>query len=199
MALADLDTSLATIGQPVSGGSAWVSFSDKATLPTDATTKMSTLEGWESLGEFTDDGFTEGKSVSNDTKKGWHGTPLAVITTDESRTYKFVCAEIGRPSVEKLRYGADNVETGTDGSVSAIHDKFGVNTIAPVVLDTLESNGFLHRIVVKKARVTDYDDATYKGTDIVTHGVTITVLDPGDGSAAVEHYRAKPAASTPGK
>ena len=68
--LSNIDTSLVTVGQPTDGGCVYIAIGEDVAVPTDATTKMSTLEGWESLGEFTDDGFTEGKSVSNDTKKG---------------------------------------------------------------------------------------------------------------------------------
>jgi len=196
MAISELDSSLVTVGNPVDGGSCFTSFKSDVTLPTDATTKMSTLTGFESLGELSDNGFTESKSVSTDAKKGWHGTTLLVVTTDEDKKYKAEFVEVNRPSVAKLRYGADNVTEGTDGSVSKIEDKFGVDTIVPLVFDELESNGFLRRTVVKKARVTSFDDIGHKRGDLIVYGMEFTVLDPGDGSPAVTIYRAKPAASS---
>ena len=196
MAINDLDSSLVTTGNPVDGGSCYTSFKPGTALPTDATTKMSTLTGFESLGELSDNGFTESKSVSTDAKKGWHGTTLLVVTTDEDKKYKAEFVEVNRPSVAKLRYGADNVTERTDGSVSKIEDKFGVDTIVPLVFDELESNGFLRRTVVKKARVTSFDDIGHKRGDLIVYGMEFTVLDPGDGSPAVTIYRAKPAASS---
>ena len=196
MAINDLDSSLVTTGNPVDGGSCYTSFESGAALPTDATTKMSTLTGFESLGELSDNGFTESKSVSTETKKGWHGTSLLVVTTDEDKKYKAEFVEVNRPAVAKLRYGADNVTAGTDGSVSKIEDRFGVDITVPLVFDELESSGYLRRTVVKKAHVTSFDDVGHKRGDLIMYGMEFTVLDPGDGSPAVTIYRAKPAASS---
>lgn len=199
MAISDLDSSLVTVGKPVDGGCCYTSFKANAALPTDATTKMSALTDFESLGELSDNGFTESKSVSTETKKGWHGTSLLVVTTDEDKKYKVEFVEVDRPTVAKLRYGADNVTAGEDGSVSAIHDRFGVDTIVPLVFDELESNEFLRRTVVKKARVTSFDDVAHKRGDLLVYGMEFTVLDPGDGSSSVEIYRAKPASTGNGE
>ncbi len=196
MAISELDSSLVTVGNPVDGGSCFTSFKSDAALPTDATTKMSTLTDFESLGELSDNGFTESKSVSTDAKKGWHGTTLLVVTTDEDKKYKAEFVEVNRPAVAKLRYGADNVTADTDGSVSKIEDRFGVDTTVPLVFDELESNGYLRRTVVKKARVTSFDDVGHKRGDLIMYGMEFTVLDPGDGSPAVTIYRAKPVASS---
>lgn len=196
MAIAELDSSLVTVGQPVDGGAAWVSFADSQTLPTDATTAMSTFTDFESIGELSDDGIQEGADISSEDTKGWHGTTVLSVVDETTKTYQITCIEYDRGTVAKLRYGADNVELNDDGTWSAIHETPSLpDIVVPFVFDLLESNGNLVRKVIHKAKVTDVDDIEYKNGELIGIGITFTVLDPGTGSD-VDTYRAKPATTT---
>lgn len=191
--LSDIDANLTTVGKPAEGGCCYTNFGASPIFPTSATDKMSTLSGWESLGELSTDGFTESKSVSKTELKGWHGTTLRVADGDESKKMKAVFVEVNRPSAAKLRYGTANVAAGADGSVSNIKDKFGVDVTVPLLFDELESNGYLRRTLVRKANVTGFDDVPHKRGDLLVYGMEFTVLDPGNGLTPVEVWRAKPA------
>lgn len=187
----DIDPKLVTVGKPGDGGCCYTSLADSPTLPTDATTKVSTLN-LESLGELSKNGFTESIDKSFSELKGWHNTILAMGDGDESHKYKSEFLEINRPTVAKLRYGFKNVKAGDDGSVSQIDGVFGVDVTVPLVFDELESNGYLRRTVIRKAHVTKLDDVGHQRGDLMFYGFEFTVLDPGDGKPAWNVYRAKP-------
>lgn len=189
--LKDIDSSLATVGQPAEGGCCWTSFADAPKLPADATSKMSEMQGYESLGELSENGFTESKSVTSSKFKGWHGSVVLTAVSEEDRTFKAEFIEVNRPSVAKLRYGAANVEAGEDGSVSKIRDKVGAGQRVPLVFDELESNGHLRRTVVKSAVVDSFDDVPHQKGSLMVYGMTFTAVDTGDG-VPVEIFRAKP-------
>lgn len=188
--LPEIDTNLVTVGQPAVGGCCWTCFGDSPVLPTDAVTKMSTLTGWESLGELSTNGYTEGKSVTSTKHKGWHGSVVLVSASEEENTYKVEFIEPNRPSVAKLRYGAGNVETGADGSVSHIKGIVGSGVSVPLVIDELESNGYLRRTVVRKATIDSYDDAPHQKGNLLVYGMTFTGIEVE--SQVFDIYRAKP-------
>lgn len=196
--LKEIDNSLVTVGKPVDGGCCWTNFGESYDVPTDATTKMSNQDGWESLGELSENGFTEGKSVTGNKFKGWHGSIVLTSISDEDRTFKVEFIEVNRPSVAKVRYGKDNVQSGEDGSVSKIVDKIGVEAKLPLVFDELESNGYLRRTVVKMASIDSFDDVPHARGSLLVYGMTFTALDTGDGEP-VAIYRAKPASGSTGQ
>lgn len=186
------DNDLVTTGNPAEGGCCWTNFSETPTLPTDATTAMA--DPWESLGDLSENGYTEGKSITNNKLRGWRGSVVLTCISEEDRTFKVEFIEVNRPSVAKARYGAANVTAGADGSVSKISDKVGVTQRLPLVFDELESNGFLRRTVVKRATIDSFDDVPHQKGSLLVYGMTFTALDTGDG-VPVEIFRAKPAES----
>lgn len=195
MALSDIDTSLITVGQPSEGGCCWTSFAENPTLPTDAVTKMSTLTGWESLGELSENGYTESKSVTESKFKGWHGSVVLAAISGEENAYKAEFIEVNRPSAAKMRYGSKNVETGADGSVSHIKGKPSAGDEVPLVFDELESNGYLRRTVVRKASISSFDDVPHQKGSLMVYGMTFTATEV-DGQT-FDIYRAKPADDAP--
>lgn len=191
--ISDIDATLTTVGKPGEGGCCYTNFGASPTFPSNATDKVSTLSGWESLGELSTDGFTESKSVSSSELRGWHNTVLQLGDGDESKKLKAAFVEVNRPAAAKLRYGTENVEVGADGSVSHVKDRFGVDMTVPLLFDELESNGYLRRTLVRKAHITGFDDIPHQRGSLLVYGMEFTVLDPGKGLAPIEVFRAKPA------
>lgn len=187
-----IDTSLVTVGSPCEGGCVFVSFKGKPTLPTDATTKMDTLPDFESLGEVSENGFTESKSVTSNTFKGWHGSTVLTQVQDEDHTFQIAFLEVARPTVAKMRHGSSAVTVGEDGSVAQIKPVIGTNITVSLVIDEVESNGYLRRTVIPKATVNSFDEVSHQKGSLMVYGCTITAIDPGTGSP-FEIYRAKPA------
>lgn len=197
MADAELNSENVTVGQPVSGGAVWTSFADSPTLPTDATTKMSDQTEWESCGELSDDGISEATDASSNDFKGWHGSTVLTTIDSTTQTYELHFIETGRSTVAKLRYGADNVTVGTDGAWTVANQPAIMgDIIVPLVIDELESSGYLRRTVIPKAKISNIGDTDHQKGSLLAFDLTFTALDPGDG-VNVHIYRAKPSTTTP--
>ncbi len=193
----DLNSAFVSVAQPVEGGAAWVCFDEDPTYPTDAVIPMSEIPGWYSLGELSTNGFTESKAVSSDPKRGWHNTVLLTSESETTETYKAEFLEYVRAVVAMLRHGVDNVEVNEDGSWSHLEHGSTANQTPAFVFDELESNGHLHRTLVKRASGTEFDDVGHAFGDLIYYGMTFTALAPKGGGKAVEEWRAKPALSEP--
>ncbi len=194
VALKPIDDTLVTVGQPTEGGCVYTSFAENPTLPTDAVTKVSTLSNLESLGDISENGFTEAKSVSSTKHKNWNGDTVASSTTEKTTTYKLEFLETSRPAVAKLRYGSKSVKVDeASGSVSQIDDTGEDSPVVPLVIDELESNGWLRRTVIPRAVVESMDDVPHQKGSLLVYGMTFTVLK--SDKPLISIYRAKAPAS----
>ena len=190
--LEPIDNNLTTVGQPTAGGCVYVAFKANPTLPSDATTKMDTLTDFVSLGDISENGFTEANARSKNKHKNWNGDVVRTSISDEENTYKLEFIEPNRPSVAKLRYGSGNVEAGTDGSVSHIKGVLGTDEQVALVIDELESGGFLRRTVIPCATIDSFDDVAHQKGSLLVYGMTFTAVK-GTGNI-FDIYRAKPTA-----
>lgn len=188
--LEPIDNNLTTVGQPTAGGCVYVAFKANPTLPSDATTKMGTLTDFVSLGDISENGFTEANARSKNKHKNWNGDVVRTSISDEENTYKLEFIEPNRPSVAKLRYGSGNVEAGTDGSVSHIKGVLGTDEQVALVIDELESGGFLRRTVIPCATIDSFDDVAHQKGSLLVYGMTFTAVK-GTGNI-FDIYRAKP-------
>ena len=190
VALKPIDTTLVTVGQPTDGGCVYASFKEGAALPTDAVAKMSTLADFESLGDISENGFTESKSVSTTNHKDWGGNTVASSVTEKATTYKLEFIETSRPAVARLRYGAGSVKVDSEsGSVSQIDDNGEDFPTVSLVIDELESSGFLRRTVIPRAVPESMDDVPHQKGSLLVYGMTFSVLK--SDKPLVTVYRAK--------
>lgn len=190
--MTDIDTSLITVGAPTDGGCIYISFDDSADLPADASTAASTLTKFESLGDVSENGFTESRSISSTNHKDWAGSVVMTTVDSDEVSFKVELLEVNRAAAAKLRYGSDSVKlTGSD--VTEIDYTAFKAEPRPIFVDELESNGMLRRTVIKKGVVTSFDDIAHQKGSLMAYGMTITANTPDDGSAPVVVYRAKAA------
>lgn len=192
--MSEIDTSLITVGAPTDGGCAYISFAADPKLPTDATTAMSTLTDFVSLGDVSENGFTETRDISTTSHKDWGGEVVATTIDSDESTFKIELLEVNRASAAKLRYGEDSVTADGD-SITQIEYNAYKGKGYPIVIDELETNGCLRRTVIKKGIVTSFDDVAHQKGSLMVYGLTITANKPADASAPVTVYRAKPAGS----
>lgn len=188
---AELNAKLATASIPVAGrGICYVSFKANPTLPTNATADMSTLTDFESLGELSDGGFSESRSISSTDHKGAHGTIIMTTIDSDTTKYKAAFLEVSRAAVAKLRFGDTSV-TETTGDVTKIDLQPYKGTPHAFVFEEEESNGYKRRTVIKRGVISAFDEVSHKKGDLMAYGMDITVNDTDDGSPAVVIYRAK--------
>lgn len=175
------------------GACFWTNFSKDVQYPTSAVEKMSTLAGWESLGEPDEIGFPESKKSNSKFKKGGHLVNFVALGGETEFTFKASFLEADRASVNKLRYGLSAVETSEDGSFKAINvtQDAGRPIVVPLVVDFIEDSGHLLRHIIKRAAVSAFDTVSNKPGDAKIVGFTFTALDSKDGSAFYQILRAK--------
>lgn len=193
MTVKDIDTSLVTVGQPTDGGCVWTSFATNPALPTSAAETLA-AGVFESLGDLSENGFTEGKNIEVTKHKGWHGDVVSSSVSGDENTFKLDFIEVNRASVAKLRYGADSVTSNaSDGSVASIAVGAYKGVTVPLVIDELESCGYKRRTVVPRASVESIDDVAHQRGSLLVYGASFTALKDDDGKAFYV-YRAAPAA-----
>lgn len=170
----NINPSNVTTGDPVEGGCVYVGFGS-ATLPTSASTDITdTKSGFENLGEISDNGYTKSVSTTDNTFRGWHGSVLLTKLSDETNTFKLEFVEVTRATVLKLRYGTDNVKTGTDGKLTEITPTTVPSTKVVIVVDELLSNGTKMRTVFPAAQINSIDDEQHTRGNLLLYGITFT-------------------------
>lgn len=192
--LEPIDNNLVTVGQPATGGCVFISFDTSVTMPSDASSAISTFKDFESLGDVSENGFTEANSRTKNKFKDWNGDVVLTSISDEENTYKIEFIEINRPTVAKLRYGVDNVEAGTDGSVSHIKGVLGTDQQVSLVIEELESNGYKRRTIIPVATIDSFDDVAHQKGSLLVYGMTFTAIK-GAGNI-FDIYRAAPTTTT---
>lgn len=187
----DIDFTMATAGAPAEGGCVYTSFADAPTLPTDATTALGA--DFVSLGEISENGFTLGNETSSNDIKGWHGKTIITLIDEEKRTYKLEFVEVDRLAVAQLRFGKDNVTADGD-TYSAIENKGVPQTKLPLIIDELESSGYLRRTVIPQVQIQSIDDETHTKGSLITYSMTFNAIQV-DGKFE-NIYHAKPATTS---
>lgn len=179
-----VDASLVTVGQPTEGGCAYICFGEAAKLPTDATTDISTLTDFESLGYISENGITESMSLTVNKHGEWGGKTILTTISKQEGAVKAEFEEINRGTVAKIRYGKDNVTVGTDGSVKSIKEGALPYQEYALVLDELECNGSLRRTVYPRIAIESFDDIAHQKGSLMVYGMTFTKLFDNEGNSA---------------
>jgi hypothetical protein len=163
--------------------------------PTTYTAPDSLGEEFVSLGNVSEDGWTESTdSDSNDFKDINGDTVLSKAT--KSRSFKIPFIEPFRVSVLKLSFNAANVETDTDGSLKHVKVTNDDSEEGVLVLYELLTNGGAMMYVIKHAKPTDFDDVSHNGSDLMTRTPTFACLS--DGDSVYDMYPSTAATSSTG-
>lgn len=162
-----------TLGLPKPGGAVyWAPLG--TTLPTDATTALSTVsDAYTNLGYITEDGATDTVSESSDKIREWGGEPVMISQTEFSQTFSVAFLESIRPAVLKLLKGDANVKENADGSIAATTTGEALPR-GVLVVETLQNNGGTspryHRIVFGDCQISDRSgDVAYNRNDPVSY------------------------------
>lgn len=188
----NINPSNVTTGDPVDGGCGYANFEASPQLPQAASTDITTSGSkWENLGEFSENGYTKSVSATNNSFRGWHGSVLLTKLSDEENTFKIEFIEVTRLTVLKLRYGADNVTSDSDGTPKAIAPTTIPSTKVAILVDELLSNGMKMRTVFPAAQINSIDDEQHTRGNLMLYGITFTATADASGHPYYIYY-AKP-------
>lgn len=159
---------------------------DDTPLPTDATTDMSTLTHFKSLGYISEDGVTNENSPETEDTKSWDGATVSSIQTSKEDTFSWKMLEVLNEDVLKLLYGSANVTTASGATtIEATTDEMEAYAY---VIDMIIGEK-AQRIVIPNAKVNEVSEMTYSGSEVVGYEITVTAMpDPAREDKTVTHY-----------
>ena len=158
-----------------------------ATLPTDATTALSS--DFTCLGFVSEDGLSNNNELDMSEIKAWGG--LTVLRSLTGLTDEFGCKliESENPDVLKAVYGAKNVTVSAGGEIT-------VNVVAEDpeekiwVFDLALRGNKKKRIVIATGAVTAREEITYNDSDAIAYGITVTAYPNSNGETHKEYISA---------
>lgn len=167
-------------GKPKATGAVFRAPANTA-LPTDATTALAAA--FKPMGYISQDGLTESESRTVEKLAAWGGDTVATSQTEYSKTFKFACLE-NNENVLKARFGEDNV-TVASGKVTVNHTSAELEEGVWVFEIALGASK-VKRMVLPKAKPTEFDDITYQDSTAIMYGMTLECL-PADGKYVIEY------------
>lgn len=181
-----------TTSKPLVGGGAWVAPLGTA-LPTDATSTLG--DAFKDLGFISNDGIKNSNKASTSNITAWGGKVVATVQTEKPDTYQFTLIEATNLEALKLIYGDSNVsgDIATGITIKANSDEA---TEHVVVIDMKLREDALKRIVIPRAKVTEVDDISYKDSDAISYGTTISCTPDDSGNTHYEYIIQKKATNS---
>lgn len=156
-----------------------------ATLPTSAS---AALTGFTSLGYVSEDGVIRAIDLESNTVREWGGKVVLALETGRTETFQFVLLEANNTDVLKLKHGDNNV-TGSISTGITVQSNSGDLSGHAFVIDMIEAENTLHRIVIPNGVVTAIGDTAYVRNAAVTHDLTITAIADSSGNTAYDYIK----------
>lgn len=153
-------------------------------LPTDAKTALNA--GFKCLGYVSEDGLKNDNSPETSNVKAWGGDTVLALQTAKEDKFVFKLIEAMNEEVLKVIYGSGNV-SGTLSTGITIEANADEAEQCAWVFEMVLKGGYLKRIVVPKASVTDLGSITYSDSDAVGYDVTITAVPDASGNTHYEY------------
>ena len=138
-------------------------------LPTDGTSALDTT--FLNVGYISDKGIENEANIKATNVQEMGGTTVLTVISSYSETYAFTMNETNASSLS-LRYGAGNVKTGTDGTITIDH-AIPDGEALPVVIEIPMTNGKIKRILIPEASLSDMEKINYSSGEAIGYGVTL--------------------------
>lgn len=167
-----------TTGKPNNAGAVFMAPVGTA-IPTDAVTALANT--YIDLGFVSEDGVTEGVSISTTNIKEWGGGIVLVTQDEKTATLKFKLIEYLNVNVQKFVNGDDNVEGASlsSGIHIKVNDKEAGERV--IVINQIMRNDTPFRLVIPRAKITEVGEVTYKSNEAVAYDVTVTAIKDANG------------------
>ena len=179
---------MVTAAKPKSaiGGAVWVA-PYGTDLPESANANLNAA--FKGLGYNTEDGLTRSVEKDTETVKAWGGDVVLVLDNGKTETFKFSLLDAHSVPGLKLLNGDENVtgdELATGISVVSNNKEQAAHAF---VIDMIERNNTLHRIVIPNGIVSEIEDINYVDNDAVAYGITLTAMADASNNTVYEYFK----------
>lgn len=157
------------------------------TLPTAADGTLN--EAFKNFGYVSENGVTRSFDLSTETVKAWGGDVVMVLDNGRTETFQFSLLEATSVDAMKLVNGDGNVTGGDLASGISVTSNNAELVGHAFVIDMIEHQNTLHRIVIPNGVVTDIGDITYVDNEALQSSVTITAVADSSGNTAYEYLK----------
>lgn len=188
--MANSNASLVTTGKPVAAGAISVGEANK-NVPTDATTALKA--GIVKLGYVSEDGLTNEIETDTENIVAWGGDTVLTIKTSRTETFTWTFIQTLDADVLKEVFGPENITGTLESGLTVLHNSKDLPRRL-YVFEMLMTGGYIKRIVVPNAQITEVGEIQYKDGDPVGYEVTLTCFPDAQGNTVTE-YIAKPVAA----
>ena len=172
-----------TSAKPGIGGAAFVA-PIGTTLPTDAKTPLSA--DFKALGYISDEGLKNDQKIDSDTIKAWGGDVVLNLYKGKTDVFRATFLEILNTHVLKTVYGKNNV-SGDLATMVEIRSNNKELDAQVMVFDMILKGGFVKRVILPDATVTNIDTISYVDSDAVGYGVSINAISDESGDTHIEY------------
>lgn len=175
-----------TTGKPKIAGAVYTA-PLTATLPTDATTALSS--DYTCLGYVSEDGLENNNEMDVSAIKAWGGAIVYRSLTELDDNFSLTLIESENVDVLKAVYGDANVtEDSQTGDVS-INIKAEDPQEKIWVFELALRNGRAKRIVIPDGAITARETITYNDSDAVGYGITVSAYPNSTGETHKEYLQ----------
>ena len=155
------------------------------TLPTAYAKPTALADGFKSLGDLGEDGFTESTSVDSTDFKDINGNTVLSVSKGKTRTFEFHFIEVERPALQEFVNG--NATVDAEGRLEKVELSNADSAESSLVIYEVLSSGTLRMTVLDRAKPTDFGDIEHSKGSIMDNDVTVTALDV-DGKSGTVYY-----------
>jgi len=180
--MANTATNIST-GKPNIAGAVYVGTIGTATVPTDATTALTS--DYVCLGYVSEDGLENENSLDFSEIKEWGGAIVYRSLTQMTDNFKLTLLESENVDVLKNVYGDANV-TESSGAVT-VNVKAEDPQEKIWVFELSLRGGKKKRIVIPDGAITSRENIAYKGDEAIGYGITISAYPDASNSTHKEY------------
>lgn len=172
-----------TTGKPNISGAVYTA-PKTATLPTDATTALSSA--YICLGYVSEDGLSNSNEMTMSAIKAWGGMIVYRSLTELTDNFGLKLIETENADVIKTVYGSENVTVDTSGNIT-VNIKAEDPEERIWVFDLALRGGRAKRIVIPSGAITAREQITYNDSDPVAYGITVSAYPDSSGQTHKEY------------
>ena len=171
--------------KPVTGGAIAVAATGTS-LPT---TTSGSITSFTALGYISDDGLTNANEVESEEIKAWGGDVVLSPQTGKKDTFKCTLIEVLNVDVLKEIFGSSNV-SGSLATGITVNVNSKELSERSWVIDMVMRGNAAKRVVIPKGKITEIDEISYKDSEAVGYGITITAFPDSSGNTHYEYIKA---------